>query len=69
MSNIGLSTPIMHVISKTVLTFICLKYVHCVSNLQRQLLLSPGIVVIDCCKEMIKDNIRGGDITERRKRQ
>lgn len=53
---------------KPVLTFICLQYVHCVSNLQRQLLLSPGIVVIDCWgkkreKEMREDNIRRGDIT------
>ena len=48
MPHVGASALIKLAISKPVLTFICLKYVHCVSNLQRQLLLSPGIVVIDC---------------------
>lgn len=48
MSNVVVSAPIKRGISKPVLTFICLKYVHCVSDLQWQLLLSPGIVVIDC---------------------
>lgn len=55
---------------RPVLTFIRLQYVHCVSNLQRQLLLSSGIVVIDCWgrkkkkeKAMREDNIRRGDIT------
>lgn len=69
MSSIGVSALITRAISKPVLTFICLKYVHCVSNLQRQLLLSSGIVVIDCWRKMRQDKIRGGDITGGGKRQ
>lgn len=49
-----------------ILTFIRLKDVHRVSNLQRQLLLSSGIVVIDRWgkkKKLRGDNMRGGDIT------
>lgn len=54
-------------ISKPVLTFICLKYVHCVANLQRQLLLSSGIVVIDCWRKTREDRIRGGILEEEEK--
>lgn len=56
---IGASARITRAISNPVLTFIRLKYVHRVSNLQRQLLLSPGIVVIDCCRAMTGDNVSG----------
>lgn len=58
-----LSARIKRGIGEPVLTFVCLKYVHRVSNLQWQLLLSPGVVVIDCWRRTRGDNIRGGDIT------
>lgn len=63
-----MSVLITRVISKHVLTFVRLKYVHCVSDLQRQLLLSSGIVVIDCWRKMGEDNIRG-DITGEEKKE